>query len=358
MSTTPAERPTTTTVGYFNARQHRIHVVVARYNMTLELAPGEYVLDSKGRRINDPFFDGYTCLSKETSPTPVPLIRLATPQPAAANQRYDGHSVRQVTEFEHDARGVRRPVMPQRAVIPAPADPNQPSIRSMTVEEARRLGLIRQTRAVPEDYGVTDTDGAPPSGAPPIKLATDLPPRNQATTSTSSGVHRAIPKVPAVPQPKAQVPVQPVEEALPLPDVDGVPAAYDDGLSAPEIENPLSTANAANLMAQAAVAAPAIPPLVKALPAYEDEESAPAPESEPVIVDHGPDVVQPAEPVAEAAVAAVAPPVEEELKFVCAADGRRFGTYGKLAEHVRKNFKDLKVVRQLLAPYASARPAK
>jgi len=323
---TPTE--TTRTVGYFNSHSHPLHVVISKYGMTLELQPGKYVEDTKGRKINDPFFDGYKLLTKETSETPVPMIRLGVPR-AVENQRYDGHSVRQVTEFTHDARGVRRPVMPQRGLIPAPPE-NQPSVRSMSVEEARRLGLIRRTRAVPDDYGVADTDGAPPQGIPPMKLATDLPPANPASTSTGSGIRRPM----AAAQAQQRQPTAPVEEAAAADDLNNLPE--------PELTDPLATAQVGATMQEAVAgrgpAAGTPSSVVSALPAADDE-----PEAEAPLVDHGPEVV-------EAEVEAPAAPPAK--KFVCAADGKPFDTYAELAKHVKKNYRDLNTVKSLLAPYA------
>jgi hypothetical protein len=176
MSNVPAIVPTTKVVGYFNGNKWPIQLVISKLSITLHLQPGEYILDRQGRKINDPFFEVYANskqLQRETCDKPVPVIRVPVAATTVA-PRSDGHSVRTVTEFKEDKRGVRQPVMPVAKELPEQPI-NKPSVVAMSMDEARKSGLIRKVREVPEDFGVTDTDGTPPrlSDVPKIKYAID-----------------------------------------------------------------------------------------------------------------------------------------------------------------------------------------
>ena len=175
----------TTTVGYFNGRKWPIQLSISQLNITLNLQPGEYILDRAGHKINDPFFERFVegkQLNREVSDALVPynMVPDLTGGTALAVSRQVSAAspVRATSKFAVDSQGVRRPVMPvsvppahtlAQAQTPMGVDPVTP----MSMEEARRLGLVRRVREVPEDYGVTDTSGAPPRTPPGIKYAID-----------------------------------------------------------------------------------------------------------------------------------------------------------------------------------------
>lgn len=176
---------TTNVVGYYNGERWPIQLVVSKFNVTLTLKPGEYVLDRAGRKINDPFFEAFVAnkqLRRETSETPVPYITIPAVNAAAAPSP-QANPVRAVTQWSRDSRGVRMPVLTQpqppapvaqpEALPPAVLASANESVRPMTMEEARRAGLVRKVREVPEDYGVNDTTGLPPSNIPRMKVAMD-----------------------------------------------------------------------------------------------------------------------------------------------------------------------------------------
>jgi hypothetical protein len=174
--TVPATVPTTNVVGYYNGNRWPIQLVISKLSISLYLQPGEYILDRQGRKINDPFFEVYADskqLQRETSDKAVPVIRVPVAVMSVA-PRSDGLSVHAVTEFTQDKHGVRQPVMPKPRDIPEQPI-NKPSVVAMSMEEARRAGLIKKPREVPENYGVPDTDGTPPrlSDVPMIKYAID-----------------------------------------------------------------------------------------------------------------------------------------------------------------------------------------
>ena len=172
----------TNTVGYYNGNRWPIQLVISKFNVTLTLRPGEYLLDRQGRKVNDPYFDVFVAnkqLHCEISTTPVPVILI--PEASVQHRAPQNTSpVHAVTEWKRDNRGVRQPVMPkavtetvQPPVQASTVESTSDSVRPYTMEEARRAGLVRKVREVPEDYGVTDTTGLPPSSIPPIKHSID-----------------------------------------------------------------------------------------------------------------------------------------------------------------------------------------
>lgn len=171
----------TNTVGFYNGHRWPIQLVISKLNITLTLEPGKYILDRQGRKINDPYFDVFVNsrqLHRETSKTPVPLICIPVVSAPARPASASVSPVQAVTEWTRDARGMRQPVMPQpapqpEALPPAVAAAATESVRPMSMEEARRLGFVRKVREVPEDYGVSDTTGLPPSNIPKMKYAID-----------------------------------------------------------------------------------------------------------------------------------------------------------------------------------------
>lgn len=165
----------TYTTGFYNCKSWPIQLVVSRYNVTLILPPNEFIRDKQKRKINDPFFETYVkggMLARETSDQPVPLLTVPVVT-AAVGPVNDGQSVRSVTEFTTDEHGHKQPVIPQ----PKPSSEqqiNKPAFMGMSMDEAKKLGLIRKVREVPEDYGVTDNSSAtPPRTPPPLKFAVD-----------------------------------------------------------------------------------------------------------------------------------------------------------------------------------------
>jgi hypothetical protein len=163
----------THTVGYYNGAKWQVQVYISRpVSITLTLKGGEYILDREGRKVNDPFFEIYVKnkqLCRETSDTPVPLLRIPNLEAQAVAST---NPVRAASKFALDAHGVRKPVMPKASIAVAP-EINAEPVKGMSMDEARKLGLARKIRIVPEDYGQTDTDGAPPRLPPPIRYSID-----------------------------------------------------------------------------------------------------------------------------------------------------------------------------------------
>lgn len=74
-----AKQAITQVSGYCNNAKWPIQIVLSKLNITLTLKPGEFICDSAGRKINDPFFETFASrgqLSRELSEVPVPINRL------------------------------------------------------------------------------------------------------------------------------------------------------------------------------------------------------------------------------------------------------------------------------------------
>jgi hypothetical protein len=298
------------TKGYLNTARWPIQLVISRLNATMHLQPGDFILDTQGRKINDPFFDIYVKngqLSKEYSDAPVPLISIPAPAPLATTAG-DGQSVRSVTEFTMDKKGFRQPVMPQPAAVATQAV-NKPAIQAMSMDEARQAGLVRKVREVPEDYGVPDTNSAsPPRTPPPMKFAVDT---DQAAKPTGA--------LPA--QLKAALPRQALKERHSLQQALAQSAQNADVLDS---ETGFTNAVTQNVPAAAGIRAGqpgkiaesadgALPPpqLDEPLPAPEEEEAIPEPSVKPVVVP-------------------------ESQKFACIECGGNFASRPALVAHALK----------------------
>ena len=70
--------------GYYNSAKWPILLVIPRLKVPLHLLAGEYILDPKGRKINDPYFEAFANhgqLSRDHSDVPVPIIGLSALAP-------------------------------------------------------------------------------------------------------------------------------------------------------------------------------------------------------------------------------------------------------------------------------------
>lgn len=381
--------PMTTTVGYFNGNKFPIHLFISALNQTLRLEVGEYIKDRAGACINDSFFDQYAMhpnqLTKEVSEQPVPLNALP-PLNQAPVMPAGQPPVREITEFtKADRRGLHQPITP-RPIVHTPRDPSTTSIQGMSVDEARKRGLIRPTRLVPEDYGADESTGQPASGEriPSIKYATDVP----ATSRKPVAPVVVAPKprmnvfqrkpVPAPPAKPTPPPVTPAPVVPPAGSIFGnrvvesvMAEAAAEAAASPS--NPPASAPAGGPFARKKMPVPRKPvprpPTSPVPPAPEPEAETEAdlpvppeaePESEPV-----PAAAPASAPVAPAPApthaapatspgwlaAAPEPPQGQVLTrtYVCLADGKGFGTLAELAEYVQANYP--KQARQLLEEY-------
>ena len=327
---------TTTIAGYYNGNRWPIQLVISKLNITLTLEPGKYVLDRQGRKINDPYFEVFANnkqLHREITTSPVPII--AIPEVTAITPAQTSNPVRAVTQWTRDDRGVRQPVLNQ----PTGGQPTSPSdlpagviasasasVQPMSMEEARKRGLVRKVRDVPEDYGVNDTTGLPPGGIPKMRYAID------------PGMNKAPAPLP--------------REMLTLPKDDPnnssraqLVAGLAQGANTPAPED----ASASPFANTSVVNAPPNSPLMAGTPAPLTESAAqPEPEffAEP---DIEPVVAQPAARPATAPVAPPVRPMTPNNQFTCMACGAPHRWRSQLLKHAHQKHPDR--INAIMAPY-------
>jgi hypothetical protein len=338
---------TTNTVGYYNGNKWPLDIMISELNVTLRLPPGGYICENSAerRKINDPFFDKYTRpyqLSKEISKNgPVPLLlvpRVTSPTQNSGHQ----HSVRAVRNFTHDANGQRVPQLPPPPVAPPNLAVNTPTHKGMSMEEARRLGHIGKPRLVPEDYGVTDTDGRPVdvNHAPPIKYAMESTPRIRQAESLPAELTQMDEKL------------DPREAAARQQLVGGLSKA-----SATNVESATGFMNQVAENQPPNFKSPLGEPVLAAVPVQEAqaEEPLPAPQ---IFADQVPTPPVVPDLLAEARAKASKPAAKSPAKpaapknvkpFVCNVDGEGFRYRSQLETYAKKKFPEK--VDEILAPY-------
>lgn len=333
----------TNVVGYYNGNRWPIQIVASKFNITLTLKPGEYILDRAGRKINDPYFEVFVTnkqLHKEVSEAQVPLISVPVVTAPAAATGYQANPVRAVTQWTRDARGVRQPVLTQPApeTLPTPTLPAavvasaSESVTPMSMEEARRRGLVRKVREVPEDYGVNDTTGLPPGGIPKMRYAVD------------PGMNKA-----AAPLPKEMLslPANDPNRATRAPLLSSL--AQGTKLPAPEDapETPFANAAVVNGPPNSPIVAGSPVPIVEAeVPEPPVEEAMPEPMPEPELETAPPVVTAPAPPMR---------PVTPKDKFVCMACGAPHKFRSQLYNHAKAKHADR--LNAIMAVYPENPPA-
>ena len=335
----------TNTVGYFNGNRWPIQLVISRFNCTLHLLPGEFILDKKQRKINDPFFEAYANtkqLKREVSDALVPIIRVpiaSNTPPTVPAAQCDGQAVRSVTEWRIDSKGLRQPVIPGPANLP-PQSVNKPSVIPMSLAEARARGFIGKQRIVPEDYGLTDTEGTPPSNPPPIKISVD--------SNMNRGV-QPLPKELTEALPGRELMVQQLASASTVDVESGGFLNVVTHHSPPEASSPLQ----AGVPSSEPLVFPPIahhslhppsPPDVLPEPALdkppvEEAEEVPAP------VPHLPRAAQPQ-------TAQAPKPVTLRDRYICQACGKPFQFRSQLLNHARMT--EGHQVETIMAPYPLA----
>jgi len=326
---------TTTVAGYYNGNRWPIQLVISKLNITLTLEPGKYILDRQGRKINDPYFEVFANnkqLHREIGPAPVPIIAIpevtGTTTPAATT-----NPVRAVTEWKRDERGVRQPVLNQptggTALPAAVVASASESVKPMSMDEARRRGFVRKVREVPEDYGVNDTTGLPPSGIPKMRYSID------------PGVNNPAPALP--------------KEMLALPKDDPnnssraqLVAGLTQGAAAPAPEDA-----AANPFSNTAVVnAPPNSPIMAGTPAPVLLAESDEPDIELGVA--APDDEMPQPNVAAAATAPALRPITAANQFVCMACGAPHKWRSQLIKHANQKHPDR--INAIMAPYPEVPP--
>lgn len=189
----------TLTQSFFNGCQWPVYIEISECNVKFELRPGETVVDTQRHPINDPILDQFVKpqgLSKSVGKVPIPINYMPRKVLPTSNGQ---HAVTEAVRFQHDAFGRLQPVYaPAKKQVAAPPISTTSHV-GMSVEEAKRRGLIGAQRIVPEDYGHDDVAGTPLdhrkmagikySMEQPGKLS--APPSSQFQTALTEEVTRA-----------------------------------------------------------------------------------------------------------------------------------------------------------------------
>jgi len=192
---------TTNVRGYYNGNPWPVHINVSALNLSVTLQPNEYLKDPYGNIVNDPYFEVFVKnrqLAKEISDTAVPVVRYApvkteSPKPSVpvsatspwaklgaqekvaksglANIKAGNQTISASVRSMPEASPAQIKSVLSNTTTQAPKSTGV--VHQFTVEEARRLRLIRPTRNIPDDYGPEDTSGMPPTNIPELKVADD-----------------------------------------------------------------------------------------------------------------------------------------------------------------------------------------
>jgi hypothetical protein len=356
---------TTNVVGFFNPNQYRIYIEISELNLKCELNPGQYVRDRAGRYINDPIFENYVQpkgLSKSTSPTPVSINWV----PRFVKSVRPAHSVTQATGFVRQPDGQ---VVPSYAQDPTRALPeiaiNKVPHLGMTVARARELGFIGKPRLVPEDFGTTDTSGAPQSSKelPDIRYSIESPPKLRTAapmTPELTAVDERIAPVEAVRRVQLQQGLNRAAQVASPENFDPsrVKAVASVRLVAPDQPTSLSDLSSAQPIqsrrpvspgvshapAPIASSSPAIPqrilPKRVAAVVQEPPPAEPA-EGQDQTLEQRFGILQPIQESGMPDPVLEPPPATEEQddkRFICLADGKHFKFRSELERYVKRKY--------------------
>lgn len=162
------EKDSTNVLGYFNQQKWPVHVHISAVNLSVQLPPKAYLVDRQGRKVNDPRLEvcvGPNGLSREYTQEGklTPILRMGTKESIKSP---NSATVGEAKSFKRDSTGRVVPVFSPAAPMPTPPSQSNSAVRGMSIEEARRLHLIKPTRQVVEPQ-IEDTDGHPVQGAIP-----------------------------------------------------------------------------------------------------------------------------------------------------------------------------------------------
>ncbi len=246
----PQHQDMTNVLGYFNPHSWPIHVSLSEVGLSCTLDKrGQFLVDSEGRRINDPRLDKLVSeygLAKEMTTESVPTVWIKP-----AQEQNDSPYGFRGGEIVKDSKGAAVP--PQRAdAKDAPSRPTggRTPVGSMTIEEARRLGLAKGN-PMPDDVGAPETDGAPAGGnIPDLRVPNpnavyrnpDLEKQNNVSESLDPDADDVMSGV--LTEAQKQVQARQQQEAQPeeVPDTSPQPVeptkpAPEDNLPAPDLDD-------------------------------------------------------------------------------------------------------------------------
>lgn len=353
---------TTNVTGYYNPNSWPIYVEISEVNLKCELKPGQYIRDRDKQYINDPILEDYVQpkgLGRTMGDHAVPIRYL----PRMVRTVRPVHSVTQATGFVRQSDGSVVPSYTSDPLTSAPETPiNKNPIVGMTVAKARELGLIGKPRVLPEDYGVTDTTGAPsPSkDLPTMKYSLESPPKLRTAAPLSPELMEADQRL--TPQQAAQR--AQIQQNLARAAATAPPEAMDPGAYRPPPNVPIRAPKEPTRMAPPAAQPVPVAPqrvLPRRVAAVVVQEPAPAavegaePELDPE--DQG-GMLQPItegegmpEPTLDDPQVNAAGSGEggETKRFVCAADGKPFKYRSELERYVKRKYPNMLV--DLMKPY-------
>lgn len=317
--------------GFLNNNEYPLQLQISKFNQTIQVAAGEYVRDANGRLINDSILAGYVgpgmlvCEQIAKGQPPVDLVAIhpsesgnpvSGTQIVKRDEQQAAHPVSTADRLQKDGRGNVVPVNLKTVAAhggPVPAGYNP--IVGLSVEEARKAGLIGKPRLVPEDYGA-DVGGGGGQPIPPIRVSMES--------------NRPVGQLPRDYQQEAQAEADQTVRQLEA-------ASRLDA----EVENPLGWINPGNTI-------PAQPPSAPA-------PSAPvtAPPSIPLPVDlNVPTATVETETTPPEAVEEHEPgevPASPGKPYHCPFDGANFQYRSQLKRHLERKFPDR--VEQVLQNY-------
>ena len=369
---------TTKVIGYFNPQKYSIYIEISEINLKTELAPNAYIRDRSGHYINDPIFEPYCHpkgLARATGEAPVPIYFV----PRFVKSERPVAAVTQAAGFVRQPDGRTVPTYARPEHPPREVAMNKRPYTGMTMDAARKMGLVGKPRLVPEDYGAEETTGAPPKAQaiPGMKYSIESPPkiqtaaplrpelteadedlsveeklkRTQLQTTMSQAAATAPPEAfdAARVRPAAGPAPVPLRPPVDVPAVSTKPTPKTATKAVPV--KPITPAPAPQrVVPRRRVAAPVQPP-----PELESQSSQEAPptevETEQPEIERGSGIVEPLDESSMPAPVLDPPPTEPETgkRFVCAADGKPFSFRSELERHVKRNFPEM--YAELMAPY-------
>lgn len=282
--------------GYFNQNNWPVNISVSALGRTFVVPPGAFLADSEGRKINDPLFEEYVGemqLSREWSGNLVIINRVA---PASVTPPSTNSSpVSEASSFKRDRLGNVSGATIRPAQASPPGNRTSPVI-GMTIDAARRAGLIRPT-AVPNEDAPEDGAGAPLHGAqlPTIDFAHDI-----GANAAAAAARQTVPQ-----------PLQRSSQPASLDEVAEVTQRFAQTIAAEPVPHAHITA---------ASAAPAVQ-------AHQPTQ----------VIVHPPTGALP-QPDIDGVSAETEAPAAGEPKFVCAADDRKFHYRSHLERHVKRKY--------------------
>lgn len=205
----------TRVIGYFNPNSHPVSIASSSLGLNITIQPKEYVKDSAGNKINDPRLETYTgphMLAREISQKDAPVRFIAAgvaplaPPPVSAHPTgFTASSV--VPKVSARPTGVKMP--PQTP----PRGSGNPIV-AMSVEEAKRRGLIKDTRRTVTGPADNESDARSAVSAPTIDYAIDVPSKSPRPTPKKVTVG-GPPAAPQTPPPTPAAPPHAAPAAVP-----------------------------------------------------------------------------------------------------------------------------------------------